>query len=91
MFPPEGLSLQLVTVLITAVVGAFAGAWFASMAASAVPNSKLKPFAADMEAGKVLMMVDVPFSRVNEVSGLVAQRHPEAVSRGAEPTIPAFP
>lgn len=91
VFPPAGVSLQLVTVLIAALLGALFGAWVSSMAASAVPNSKLKVFHPDIERGKVLMMVDVPMRRVQEISELVARRHPEAVSGGFEPTIPAFP
>jgi hypothetical protein len=90
-FPPGGVSLHLVTVLIAAVLGALFGAWASSMAASAVPNSKLQRFHAEIERGKVLMMVDVPMGRVQEISDLVARRHPTAVSGGFEPTIPAFP
>jgi len=90
-FPPGGASMQLVAVLIAALLGAVFGAWASSMAASSVPNSKLKRFQADIEQGKVLMMVDVPMRRVQEISDLVARRHPEAVSAGFEPTIPAFP
>jgi len=37
------------------------------------------------------MMVDAPSGRVNEISKLIASRHPEAMSSGTEPTIPAFP
>lgn len=91
LFPPDGASLQLVTVLIAALLGSLFGAWTSSMAASAVPNSKLRAFHPDIEQGKVLMMVDVPMQRVQEISELVARRHPEAVSGGFEPTIPAFP
>ena len=91
LFPPEGMSLQLVTVLIAALFGALFGAWASSMAASAVPNSKLKAFHPAIEQGKVLMMVDVPMGRVQEITELAARRHPEAVSGGFEPTIPAFP
>lgn len=91
LFPPEGVSLQFVTVLLTALVGAVFGAWAASMAASAVPNSRLKAFSPDIEAGKVLMMVDVPLHKVAAVKDLVQRRHPEAASRGVEPTKPAFP
>ena len=61
------------------------------MAASAVPNSRLRQFHAEIERGKVLMMVDVQMGRVQEISDLVARRHPAAVSGGREPTIPAFP
>jgi hypothetical protein len=81
-YPPEGMSPQLVAVLIGMLVGAPLGAWVASMVGAAVPNSRLKQFHADLEAGRVLMMVDVPFRRVAEISELVASRHPEAVARG---------
>ncbi len=90
-FPPEGMSVQLVIVLIGGVAGALLGAWMSSMAASAVPNTKLKAFHPEIERGRVLMMVDVPMQRAAQISQLVANRHPEAVSGGYEPTIPAFP
>jgi hypothetical protein len=91
MFPPEGVTLKLMAVLALAVGGALFGLWTSSMVASAVPNSRLRAFQADMEAGKVLMMVDVPMRRVQQICELVARRHPEALSGGFEPTIPAFP
>ena len=81
-YPPEGTSPELVAVLIGMLLGAPLGAWMASMAGAAVPNSRLKQFAADIEAGRVLMMVDVPFRRVLEITELVVSRHPEAVPRG---------
>jgi len=49
---------------------------------AAVPNSRLKQFDADLEAGRVLLMVDVPFRRSAEITELVVSRHPEAVPRG---------
>jgi hypothetical protein len=81
-YPPEGMRPQLVAVLIGMLVGAPLGAWVASMVGAAVPNSRLKQFQADLEAGRVLMMVDVPFRRVGEITELVVSRHPEAVPRG---------
>jgi hypothetical protein len=90
-FPPEGITLKLITVLVVAIGGAVFGAWASSMVASAVPNSRLRAFQHDMEGGKVLMMVDVPMRRVQEICELIARRHPEALSGGFEPTIPAFP
>jgi hypothetical protein len=56
-----------------------------------VPNSKLKRFADDIERGKILLMVDVPLQRVEEIQELLGRSHPEAVNRGIEPTVPAFP
>jgi len=90
-FPIEGTNPQLVAVLVAAVVGAALGAWMASMAAAAVPNSRLKPFHDEIEKGKVLLMVDVPYSSVERVRELVLARHPEALSGGVASRFPAFP
>ena len=90
-FPPEGVTLKLITILGVAIGGAFFGAWASSMVASSVPNSRLKAFESEIEAGCVLMMVDVPIRRVQEICDLMKTRHPEALSGGFEPTIPAFP
>lgn len=90
-YPPEGTSPQLVAVLLAAVIGALLGAWMASMAAAAVPNSRLKAFQDDIARGKVLLMVDVPYGRVEQVRDLVRARHPEALSGGLESRYPAFP
>lgn len=90
-FPPEGILVPGVAILIGGISGALLGSWISSMAASAVPNTKLDAFHPEIERGRVLMMVDVPMRRVDEISQRVAARHPEAVARGWEPTIPAFP
>ena len=89
--PPDGITLQLVTVLIATVIGAVFGAWAASLVALSVPNTRLKPFQKDIDAGKILLMVDVPPSRIEELKELVSRRHPEATAHGIEPTLPAFP
>jgi len=89
--PPEGVTLQLVTVLIGTVIGAMFGAWAASLVAMSVPNSRLRPFQKEIEAGKILLMVDVPPSRIEEIQDLVHRCHPEATAHGIEPTLPAFP
>lgn len=81
-YPPDGTNPQLVSILIGMLIGAPLGGWMASMAGAAVPNSRLRQFQAEIEAGRVLMMVDVPFGRVDEITELVASRHPEARPRG---------
>jgi len=91
LMPPEGISLQFVTVLLTALFGSMFGMWVSSMVGTQVPNSRLKAFHADIERGQVLTMVDVPLGSVNAIRDLVAKHHPEAKSGGMEPTIPAFP
>jgi hypothetical protein len=88
--PPDGITMELVTVLLSTVIGALLGAWMASLVASSVPNSRLKSFQIDLEAGKILLMLDAPPSRIEEMKDLVSRRHPEA-DRGIEATSPAFP
>ena len=90
-FPPGGLTLDLVVVLIAAVLGAGFGVWVASMVGLQVPNSRLKGFEHDLEEGKILLMLDVPSGRYEQVREIIARTHPEATDRGNEPTVPAFP
>ena len=90
-YPPEGTRPELIAVLIAAVLGAIFGTWASSMAAAAVPNSRLKQFHPEIEKGKVLLILDVPYTRVAEIRDLVVGRHPEAVSGGQEARDPAFP
>jgi uncharacterized membrane protein len=73
---------QLVSVLIGMMIGGLLGAWMASMAAAAVPNSRLKQFEEEIERGKLLLMVDVPRERVETVTEAVLSRHREALPRG---------
>jgi Flp pilus assembly protein TadB len=90
-YPPESMHLQLGVVLVAAIVGALLGLWLGSMAAAAVPNSRLKQFQDEIAHGKVLLMLDVPHGRVDEFRDLLQGRHPEAVSGGQETRFPAFP
>lgn len=82
---------QIATVLGSGVMGALFGLWVASMVGSAVPNSRLRRFQNAIDAGKLLLMVDVPKHRVEEVRAMLNAEHPEAEDRGVDPYIPAFP
>lgn len=90
-FPPGTIPMEMGVVLVAALVGAALGMWIASMVGLQVPNSRLRNFEPDIEAGKVLLMLDVPASRYEEVRDIIARTHPEAMDRGNEPTVPAFP
>jgi uncharacterized membrane protein YeaQ/YmgE (transglycosylase-associated protein family) len=90
-FPPQGVSIQMVAVLVAALIGALLGVWVAAMVGLQVPNSRLRAFQQDLEEGRVLLMLDVPSGRGDEMRDIIARRHPEAVDRGNEPTVPAFP
>jgi len=89
--PPEGVTLELATVLATTLGGALLGAWIASLVGASVPNSRLNKYARQIEKGQILMMVDVRPSRVEEIRQLVQCGHPEASGGTLEPTMPAFP
>jgi hypothetical protein len=90
-FPPAWVQLTLLTVLACVMLGGVLGCWMSGMAAAAIPNSRLQKFYAEIQQGKVLLLLDVPFRRVGEIEALIARRHPEASFAGAEPHIPAFP
>ena len=90
-FPPGGASIQLVAVLIAALIGAALGVWIASMMGLQVPNTQLKGFEQELQDGKILLMLDVPSGRYEEIRDIIARTHPEAVDGGNEPTVPAFP
>lgn len=90
-FPPSGLSVGIGIILAIGLIGALMGVWVSGMVAADVPNSQLREFRAAIDAGKVLLIVDVPKEQVDEVSCLVRRHHPEADICGIEPTIPAFP
>lgn len=84
-------TLQIPVVIGAALVGALLGAWFSSLAGSALPNSRLKHFEPMIADGKLLLMVDIPEHSVDEVRALLGRDHPEAVDGGIDPHIPVFP
>jgi len=91
IFPIAGLAIQQGAVLAMIACGGLFGIFMSTMIGSSVPNSKLARFAADLEQGRVLLMVDVPLYRVDAVRELLERRHPEASWSGVDPSIPAFP
>jgi hypothetical protein len=76
--------------LVMALVGATFGSWAASLVAVRIPNRQLKAFEKDLGDGRILLVVDVPNERVEEVTELVTSRLPEADARGADPRMPAY-
>ena len=90
-FPLEGLEIRQGGILLIIAFGAVFGVFASTLVGSAVPNSKLARFADDIEQGKILLMVDVPNTRVEEVQQRVLRSHPEAAWHGIEATVPAFP
>lgn len=90
-FPPSGLILGGGGVLGIALAGAGMGAWVSGMIGLDVNNSSIQQFEKAIEAGELLLMVDIPKARVDEISEMIHSHHPNAEVEGTEPTIPAFP
>ncbi len=89
--PPDGMRIELAMVLLTTLGGALFGAWAASMIGISTPSSRLKKYQAELDAGRVLLILDVPSTRVEEIRALLLKRHPEASGGSMEPDVPAFP
>ncbi len=74
-----------------ALLGAFLGTWFSGLVAISAPNTQLKRFEPALERGEVLLMVDVARDKVEEITQLITTHHSEAVTKGVDAKIPAFP
>lgn len=74
-----------------ALLGALFGTWSSSLVSLSVPNTQLKQFRGPIEKGKILVMVDVPKERVDEIRKLMRKQNPEAKQKGMDPMMPAFP
>jgi hypothetical protein len=77
--------------LATTLSGAGVGAWLGGMVGMNVGNTRLKRFEKAIEDGELLVLVDVPRGRVEEIEARVKQHLPNVQLEGTEPTIPAFP
>lgn len=90
-YPIVGDSPQWGMVAVLSFLGAGFGAWASSMIGISTPSNRLKRFEPAIEQGQLLLMVDVPRSRVEEIEERLQALHPEAHLEGVEPNIPAFP
>jgi hypothetical protein len=88
--PGVGLALGGGAILGIGLAGAGVGAWLSSMIGISAPSSRLTEFEDAIKEGGLLMMVDVPKARVDEITDLIKKHHPEAEIEGTEPVIPAL-
>lgn len=73
------------------LIGMAFGAWVSGMIGVSLPNRELKAFLPGVEKGALLMIVDVPKERVEEIQQRVRSQHPEVEFGGVEPHLPVFP
>lgn len=91
VYPLSGGSPQPAVAAVLAIVGAPIGAWAASLVGVSVPSRRLARFQHALQTGQLLLMLDVPRSRVDEIETMLEAAHPEGHFEGVEPAIPAFP
>jgi len=77
--------------LAMGLAGAGMGAWLGGMIGMDVENSHIKQFENAIQEGQILVLVDVPKDRVDDIQNSVKKHHSDADFEGTEPTIPAFP
>jgi hypothetical protein len=87
-FPPSGIVLGGGAIIATTVAGAGLGALMSAIVGSDLPDSHLKRYEEGINAGEILMMIDVPTERIEEIEASVKTHHPEADVRGVDPLFP---
>ena len=90
-FPPAGLVIGGGALLGLTVFGAGFGAWMSSMIGVRLPNSRIDQYQKAIEEGQLLLMVDVPPEKIQQIEAMVTRHHPEAELEGVDPNIPIFP
>ena len=69
--------------------GATIGAMMSGLAGLQVGNSKVKKYEEAIEKGELLVMVDLPKERIDEISKVIIKHHPSAEFEGIEPLLPS--
>jgi len=90
-FQPAGLVVGGSAVLVSSATGASFGAWISAMIGSSAPNSQLQKFEEAIAQGQILMLVDIPKERIEEIQALVRNHHPEADFEGVESAVKVLP
>ncbi len=84
-FPPAGIVLGGGAIIAATVAGAGFGALVSGLVAKDMPSHELEAFERGIAEGNILLLVDVPKSKVDEYIQLIKQHHPEADIRTAVP------
>lgn len=77
--------------LASSLAGAGVGAWLGGMVGLNVESTRLKKFEEAIGRGELLVMVDVPLGRTEEITQRIKTAFPEAIPEGTEPRMPGFP
>jgi hypothetical protein len=87
-FPVMGDDPELELAVVLGVLGGVVGAWSASMIGISIPSPRLRRFEGALAQGWILLMVDLPRSRVQEIESLLRVAHPDALFEGEAQQVP---
>lgn len=90
-FQSAGLEIGGFAILAICLAGGGIGAWISGMIGVDVPNSQLESFRPALDAGNLLLIVDVKKEKVSEIEEMIKNLHPEAADHGVEASLPIFP
>jgi hypothetical protein len=91
LFPLVGDDPQWELAAPLGLLGGGVGAWSASMIGISIPSPRLQRFEGAIAQGQILLMVDLPPWRVQEIESLLQTAHPEARFAGGDSRVPVFP
>ncbi|ABI60078.1 MULTISPECIES: hypothetical protein [Nitrosomonas] len=89
--PPASTVIAGGILLATTLAGASIGSWAGGMIGMTLGNRRIKEFEDKIEAGKLLVLADVPKDRVDEIEDRIRLHLPQVEIMQTEPRIPAFP
>ncbi|SDW70050.1 hypothetical protein SAMN05216317_11080 [Nitrosomonas eutropha] len=89
--PPASTVIAGDILLATTLAGASIGSWVGGMIGMTLGNRRIKEFEDKIEAGKLLVLADVPKDRVDEIEDRIRLHLPQVEVMQTEPRIPAFP
>lgn len=89
-FPVMGDEPEWELAVVLGVMGGVVGAWSASMIGISIPSPGLQRFEGAMDRGWILLMVDPPRARAEQIETLLRTTHPEALFGGEAQQVPAY-
>jgi len=83
-FPPEEFILGGGTIFGLTVFGIIFGAWASSLVGISIPNPAVQKFERAVEAGGIMMLVDIPKVKEEEILVFMKMYHPETTIHGLQ-------
>ncbi len=78
-FPPAGVVLGGgAAIIATGLVGASFGGIVSALIAHDMPNQQLEAFQTGLAEGQILLILNIPTRRIDEITQLIKATHPEA-------------